>query len=207
MQLVDEEKVLERLNISGSMVSTGKTNVKSAITGATTVIESLLRTSLKRRTLVDFYNYSKGSLSKFSPVPIWLSQAYVSSIVGVQVSVDGDPIISFGGTHTIEYSDYVTDMEHGRIDALAPLPQGFRTLVVKYVAGFDVSSNYDEVPDWLQEAAISAAVYLIHNQSIAHGKRDKAAMARDLARIVYQDVNEHIFTQYGGIYAATTQVV
>ena len=204
MKLAKEEDVIARLNLGGTLTVSNPQAVSSALEAATSLVESILRTSLKEATRIDFFDYSGSKYGTFHPFSIYTTQGYLSGKPKVYYSKDGKPIISLSEAALVDSSSYVVDNVKGKITLLEEPPYiGNSVIAVKYSAGFSDQSS--DVPSYIKEAAISAAVYILHTQSVAHGKKDKVNMSKPLSAIVYNTLNEYIFTPYDGFGPVRSQ--
>jgi len=203
MKLTTAEKVLERLNLSGTIASSNTTSIDSSLDAATPMIESILRTPLKASTRKDYFDYYLGTYDVFKPFSLWLSQGFVSSKLKIYFSEDTDKVdISTATLLTVDQYRY--NPKNGKVTILVQPNQGYATIMVRYIAGFKEGSR--DIPDWLAEAAVSTAIFLNHTQSVAHGKKDAQQMTKPLAGIIYSIVNEYILTPYSGITPSDTVV-
>lgn len=199
MKLATVEDVLARMNLTNTVSVQNAGSIASALEAATPVLESLLRTPLASTTRIDYYDYAVGRLDTAQPTFLWLTQRYLEGSPTVYVSPDGTPLgSSFTGLEPLSPLDYILDKAKGTLWLLNALNPGRSAVAVKYSAGFEEGSQ--DIPAWLREAAIAAAIHLNHTQSIAHGKKDRVNFSKPLSSIVYALVNEHIVTQYDGEY-------
>lgn len=202
MKLTTADKVLARMNLTGTIGSSNPTSVDSALDAATPMIESIIRTPLKAASRKDYFDYSLGRYDTFKPFHLWLSQAFVDGKPKVYVANQGDPVTDLAETTLLTTDQYLINRETGKVTILVQPTQGFSVIMVKYNAGFKEAAT--SIPDWMVEAAISAAIFMNHTQAISHGKKDAQAMTKPLAGIIYSLVNEHILTPYDGSYPVST---
>lgn len=198
MKLATSAQVLARLNLAG-IASANNTVIDSALEGATTYLESKLRTSLHSSVRTDFFTYSLGVYEAFSPFPLWLSQGFLSDDAKLYMTdTDDVPLLDTNnGTLLVLGTDYIQDKNKGMLTVIRQPNQGYSSLAVKYEAGFTEGSS--EIPVWLREGAVAAAILLHHNQGITHSKKDAKDMSEPLAQTVYAHIKEYIFTRYGGL--------
>ena len=78
------------------------------------------------------------------------------------MSSDGLPLSDSAATSgtVLASSDYLVDRRTGKITIGVEPPQGYCTLAVQYAAGFE--DNADDIPAYVRQAAIAAAVYITH---------------------------------------------
>jgi len=203
MKLTTADKVLERMNLSGTIGSSNTTSIDSSLEAATTMIESIIRTSLKASSRKDYFDYSISRYASFKPFNLWLSQAFVSGKIKIYFS-DNTTAVDLTTARLLESTEYTFDQKTGKVTILSEPYRGFSTIMVKYSAGFKEGAS--SIPGWLEEAAISASIFMNHTQSIAHGKKDAQAMTKPLSGIIYSQVNEYILTPYNGLYPSNTIV-
>lgn len=204
MRLAKAEDVINRLNLQGTVGTANAGSIESALEAATSIVESILRTSLRESERIDYFDYAVGRFSSFHPFTLWLSQGYLASPPSVYFSKDGSPIVSIADAELVDSANVLYDAAKGKVTVTAePTYYGNSVVAVRYEAGFQSESS--DIPYFIQEAAIAAAIYIIHTQSVAHGKKDQKDMSGPLSSIVYSTLNEHIFTPYNGEYPVSTQ--
>jgi len=202
VKLATAVEVQTRLNKLGSIGCSDSGVMESALEGATTLIESIIRTSLKAQDRIDYYDYSIGRYDTFKPFNLWLSQGFVDGIAKVYTSEY--PIRSIADGTLVASDQIILDTRTGKLTVLEEPDQGYSTLAVKYSAGFEDGSS--DIPDWLREAAISAAVYIVRTQTDTPSK-DKADRSKALVGIIYSQINEYVLTPYEGIYPVRRDIL
>lgn len=202
MQLATEREVLERLNLYSGMVNTTNNSIRSALDGATSHLESILRTPLSKESRVDYFSRIRSPITTASSTEtiLWLSQRYLTGPVYVYESLDGNPLGApeIGVTEAMDASLYFVNVEEGKITIPAFATTGYGVLAVAYTAGF--TENEARIPSWLRNAAIESAIAIQHTQSQAHARKDKLEAAKPMLGMMYNTLNEHIVTTYGGLY-------
>ncbi len=205
MKLATSAQVLARLNLAG-IATANAPAIDSALEGATTYLESKLRTSLHAVARADYYSYNLGQYETFSPFKLWLSQGFVDGDVSLYMTgTEGVPLIDAeSGTQLVLGTDFIQDKAKGCLTVLTQPNQGYSSLATTYEAGYSDGST--EVPVWMQEGAVAAAILLHHNQGITHSKKDAKDMSEPLAQTVYAHIKEYIFTRYGGLSPISTVI-
>lgn len=204
MKLATSDKVFARMNLANSLGSTNTSGVDSALEAATIAIESILRTSLKASNVKDYFDYSLGRYSTFSPFTLWLSQRFVNNNPKVYFSLDGKKV-DIPTSRLLTVDEYILDPKTGKLVVLSRPTEGYATVLVSYAAGYREGSR--SIPSWLEEAAITAAVATQHTQSVSHSskKGDKDA-SRPMYTHLYSVLNEYIITNYSGVGPTLSKV-
>jgi hypothetical protein len=167
-------------------------------------VESLLRTSLQETERVDYFDYVPSTYSTgTNSVVLTLTQRYLSAAPKVYVS--GTSLAVTLVTDNLLASDeFSYSAERGSVLLLTPPPAGHHTVAVVYSAGFADQSS--DIPSWLKDAAINAAIYIQHTQAISHSKKDIPNVSKVLYNILYSSVNEHIVSLYDCIPSADSVI-
>ena len=204
MKLAETADVLARLNLAG-IATTNVTTIDSALEAATVFLESKLRTPLDSSSVLDFFSYNPSIYAEFTPTTLYLSRKFVDGDVSLYVSsADNVPLLDVAsGTALTLGVDYVQNTDKGNITLITEPPIGYMSIAAEYEAGFTEGGT---IPDWLKEAAISAAILIHHTQGVIHSKKDAKDMTTPLAQAVYAHINEHIYTHYNGLFPDNTIV-
>lgn len=209
MKLVAVTPVLDRMNLSNTVAANNPTAVNSAIEGATTYLESLLRTPLAVQTRVDYFSYRPGTYSKrVANTKLWLSQSFLVGQgefpIEVYYSEDDTPITDIGTLTALNAADYEIDLERGSVFVDVAPPKGRAVIAVRYKAGY-VDENDVSIPEWLKQGAIAAAIMQHYINTVTPSKKDNVtAKKKSLSWAVYSAVNEYIFSKYGGLSPVRT---
>jgi hypothetical protein len=205
MKLATADQVLERLNLAG-IAATNTSVIDSALEGATTYLESELRSSLSYSERTDFFSYLKPQYYTFSPFPLWLSQRFlVDDATLYETSTSGTAMLDVSaGTALVLGTDYIQDKEKGKLTLIKEPNYGYSSLAVVYEAGYEEGDT--DIPDWIVQAAVSAAILIHHTQGVIHSKKDAKDMTGPLASAVYSQINEKIVTPYQGLNPINTVV-
>ena len=208
MRLATEKDVLDRMNLS-QMSSPGTntvSSVRSALDGATSHIESILRTPIQYSTKIDYFSVGYSGYSGSVGYDLWLSQRYVQGDVIFYTSPTNNvPIRDIEDAEVLDPKNYIVNRDMGRITCIINTVTGPGVIAVKYTAGFKESAA--NIPSWMRNAAIEAAVAINHTQSISHSKKDHKEAARLQIGALYSTLNEHIVTVYAGYSPDRTDVV
>lgn len=204
MKLATADDVFDRMNLTGTVGTSNTTTIDSALEGATSIIESVLGTAIAETQRCDYFNYKRSKFDLFSPFTLWLTQRFVIGSVDIRVSSDGTRISDFNAAEQLSEDSYCLDPSTGKLEVLEDVYQGYYTIAVQYTAGFTEGSP--DIPTWLKEAAISAAVVIQHTQAVSHGKKDQEKAGKPMNGILYSLLNEYIITQYGGFQPARSIV-
>lgn len=197
MKLATSAEVLSRMNLTGTSSANTYNSIESSLEAATTVIESILRTSLADNTVTDYYSYTVGRFDSFTPFDVYLSQQFVNKIVGVYYAEDGLHIQDLTAATLLDATDYIVDQTKGKITILKSIPVGYKVLAVKYAAGYREGSR--DIPEVIKQAAISATIAVTHTFAVSHGKKDTKSMSAVMYKMCYTQLQQHIFTPYTGL--------
>lgn len=203
MRLVNAEAVLGRMNLTRSVGTNPETLVESVLDGVTPIIESIIRSSTQYAKRDDYFSHNRSKYADYKPLTLKLSQRFViAKYVKVYISESGLPLGDLTDLTPLTSSDYLLDAEKGEITLLVEPPKGHRILAVRYRAGFDSESK--EIPKWLQEAAISAAIAVHHAQAVTHGKKDVRDMSKELNRILYAQLSDYVYSSLQATFPEMT---
>lgn len=197
MKLVSPSKVIARMNVGRSVGANTSDVIESSLDGVTPMMESVLGTSLLFTKRTDYFGHQRSIYTDYKPVTLKLAQMFVvEKTVKVYLSRTGNPITDITDTTQVltlsAGTEYLVDALKGEVVVFSTIPRGYRTVIVTYTAGFD--SEGEDIPSWLQEAAISAAVRIHHAQAVAHNKKDTRDMSRELNSIMLAQVEQYIYS-------------
>lgn len=195
MKLATAAEVLARANVSSTVGASSTATVESALEAATSVVASILQTPVEAAERIDYFDYSPSRYqNSFVPITLKLTQRFVTEdAVRVYYSTDGLPAPTTSEFQALA-EDFSVNRERGIIEIYSePLP-GRKTLAVKYTAGFSDGST--DIPSWMKEAAISAALHVQHAHKITHDTEDQPDMAKVMAGILYTQLNSYITIDY-----------
>lgn len=206
MRLASKEKLKERLALSPT--TNAMTSADSVLAAATPILANIIGTPFQDNDIQDWFSYRPSIYAGvFTGIKMYLTQGFVSDIIGVYYSADGNPVPTDVSALTAVVSSlYLTDKEKGSVTLLKEPPSGTASVLIEYSAGF-VKEDDPEIPDWLSEAVISAAIPVMHAQSITHNKKDVVDMSVQMRTILYSQVNEHIRPRANGVFPCNTVVL
>jgi hypothetical protein len=205
MKLATAADVTTRM---GSNVNMGNiaTAAESVLEAATPIIENILGTPLASADRIDWFSYNDSIFDTPLEVEYNLTQAFVEGTVTFYYSEGTNPVLRDFSNATAVDSAYVDlDEEAGRATLYSIPNTGTSVVAARYSAGFTEGST--EIPDWLREAAIAAAVRVIHSHTLGHNKDDISQVAPELHRILMMVLNNHIRTRLHGIFPNRTKVL
>ena len=166
MLLVSPDDVLVRASMSRT-VSGLNDVVASVIEGAGGMVEAMLSASPLHRQITDYFNHVE--LNRFGA--LHLSQQFARTSPIKIYTADSQIFPPDKGEQSSS-----TSFHFGEGSATILLPPlafpRYTRFVVEYEAGFaqDSGGVAIGVPDWLREAVISAALYVLQAQVITHQK-------------------------------------
>lgn len=206
MRLARVEDVVARM---GGNVSSGNTSAAagSALDAATPLVESIIGTPLAAATRTDWFSYKPSVYSDSSEVVLYLTQGYVSDAgVTVYLSDSTSPVLQdFSNATAVDDTYVILNEEEGTV-TLQYLPYiGSNTIAVRYEAGF--SSRASSIPEWMQQAAITACVRVLHSQKLGHKKEDTLSAAPELHRVLYAQCIEYSRPRAFGLPPSRTTVI
>jgi len=197
MKLATVAQVLQRVSINAGL-SGAVSSAEAALEAATVIIANMLETSFELTAVVDYY--SPGSSKVNTGAKLYLSRMLIAGDEPVTIGYKSDD-----GLYTdIDDATYSIDGVYG-IVSLDTIPiSGRRALKIKYVSGYE-SENDDRIPSWLREAAITAAVYIMHTQVAAHGKQDILDISPEYRRLIYVMVQQYLRPRMNCIFVDTSE--
>lgn len=206
MHLATTQDVITRM---GSNASMGNTSVAagSGLDGATPIVESIIGTPLAETTRTDWFSYKPSVYSDPEELTLYLTQGYVTDAgVTVYLSNSTSPVLQDFSNATALDAEYVILNEEDGTVALQYLPYtGTNTIAVRYTAGF--LSEASDIPEWMQQAAITACVRVLHSQKLGHKKDDTRDAAPEYYRVLYSQCIEHSRPRAFGLPPSRTKVI
>lgn len=205
MKLATVEDVLARVNLSNTLATASPQSVESALEAATSLVESILRTSLQETERVDYFDYTPSAYSETFQYPsLALTQRFLVAEPLVYFSAGTTPVVLGDDTLT-DSENYVYSATRGTVTLLQAPNKGFSTVAVKYTAGYVEGSS--DIPNWLRDSAVNAAIYIQHTQAIAHSKKDIPNVSKVLYSILYASINEQIVTYHNCVAPSDTVIL
>ncbi len=195
MKLATADEVLTRANVSSTVGASSTATVESALEAATTVVASILQTPLESAERIEYFDYNPSRYQgTFQPFKLKLTQRFVTDdAVKVYFSTDGYPAQISSNFEALS-EDFSVSRYRGLVDIFSEPLRGAKTIAVKYAAGFDDGSG--DIPPWMKEAAISAALHVHHAHKISHDTEDQPDMAKVMAGILYTQLSNFITIDY-----------
>ena len=196
MKLATAAEVLARGNVSSTVAASNTQAVDSALEAATSVVASILQTPIEAAERIDYFDYLPSRYQQYyDPMVLKLTQRFLTDdTVRVYLSTDGTPA-TISADYEVEVTEFSVNRERGILHLFSPPSVGVKTIAVKYAAGFSDGSS--DIPSWMKEAAISAALHVHHAQTIGHNKDDQPDMSKVMAGILYTQLNHYITVEYG----------
>lgn len=195
MKLVSASQVVTRMNAGVAAQSSGP--MDSILHAATVRIEAFLHTSLALSQRTDYFY-----LDCYKSPVLWLSQAFVRRDMPVELRWFSLLPAAFETGELCGNNYYLLTHRQGKMELVGRPAAVPYYLAVRYTAGF--RDEDETLPDALREAAISTAIYLHHDQTVAHGKKDRRDMGPALSALARTPLQPLMFTQYGGVQPYAT---
>ena len=115
-----------------------------------------------------------------------------------------DAIENDNGTR-IDKKKILTDFEDGWIKTTSAIGDW---LTVRYDAGFtEKNGDYEDVPPWLSNAAVSAAIRYMRGFQQKWNSKDIADTKEEIHRMLDMSLTAHIRSKYGSAYPYHTKVM
>jgi len=197
MKLATVAQVLQRVSINSGL-SGAVSSAEAALEAATVIIANMLETTFELTAVTDYYSPSACKVN--TSANLYLSRMLVARDEAVTMGQKADD-----GSYTdIATSSYSTDNLYG-IVSIDDIPSsGRRSVRVKYVSGFDGETD-DRIPSWLNEAAITAAVYVMHTQVAAHGKQDILDISPEYRRMIYVMLQQYLRPRMNSMFVDSSE--
>lgn len=201
MKLASTTDVLTRVSVNPEL-SGAVTSADSALEAATVLLSNMLESEMDRVEVRDYYSPTSSQVG--GSLTLYLSHMFVSEDDVVEISygtysgdIDAD-------TYTvIDPMYYSIDYTHGLITIDSIPMSGRMSLQVYYSSGFSSESD-STIPSWLNQAAITAAVYVMHTQVAAHGKQDILDISPEYRRMTYAMVQQYMRSRMNCVFATAT---
>lgn len=181
----------------------------SALRAVTSIAESMIGTKLDRKLVTDYFSVKVSRFSSRSSLCFYPSRGFIDPKLplSVRIGEKGERIQDFGTAKELGPEDYDIDYESGVLDIYDTLYNGNNNVAIQYTAGFTVGAGQvaTGVPQWLEQAAISAAIASI--QAHATPTQDTQYMGVQLRLIENQlsrVLNSHIRPRHNGIFESKT---
>lgn len=193
MLLVSGDALLQRMSVQagpGVMAA-----AEAALRSITPVLESVLDTVFAFSTRTDIFDVSVRGTRRFS-----LSQGFVVADEPIEVRVARpDEVLTAAGQGVVlSPAKYTLDTEKGEVKLLDGAVPGRLTLSVGYSAGFEEQDQvYEEVPAWLQEAALVLASRSMNAYLLSHRRVDVRDVSAELHRLSTTLINSHFRSRVG----------
>lgn len=215
MRLATAQQVLTLMSVQSSTGTEAAANI--ALDLSYPIIESMLDTRLQLTNYVDFFDYGALRSIYSSPVPtiLWLTSRFLVSTpdIVVRESVDDQPLRTAGDGVLVDPSDYFVNHDTGELSLLRTHRRGLSTVSVAYRAGFADNGkqiNDDAVPNWLETAAITAAIHVLntHPSTPANRKTPYAEeMSRMLRGYLYGTLAPHLRSRVSRLMPSRSVIV
>ena len=205
MKLATSSDVVTRM---GSSVLAGNISIAadSVLEAATPILENIIGTPFSSSDRIDWFSYNVSSFDTSEEFVLNLQQAYVDGGIAVYFSNDGAPVLQdFSNADPVSDASLFVDTDRGIVTLLSLPMSGTSTVAVKYSAGFSEGSS--DIPSWLKEAAVSAAVRLIHAQTLSHSKDDISQAAPELHRLLQLGTSNYIRPRMNGVFPVRSTVL
>lgn len=183
---------------------------QSVLSAATPIVESVLGTPLALSERIDWFDYIPSRMAgRFTTLRLLLTQGFiVDGTFSLYLSEDGTAVddVFTGLTALVENEDYFLNQETGVIELEVQPTVGRSTIAAYYEAGFSGETD-STIPQWLNEAVISAAIGVLHTSKVAHKKEDITGRSRAMRSILCQQLNSHVRPRMIGAPPARTLVL
>lgn len=208
MKLVSANEVLRRASLQ--IAGTGSTaTAESVLDAVTEIVQNLLDTSLALNTRLDVFSYSiPRSRTQFAPYSLYLSSAFLDAATfEIRASTDGSRLSASGEGSVVATTAYEVDYTKGRVTFYEDMTEGFGSLSIYYSNGFTLTDGLLEgTPEWMKEAAISAAIRMLEAQTLTKKKTDARQNKNELATHISMLINSHYRRGYDLIIPMRTVV-
>ena len=199
MKLATTTQVLKRASVNPSL-SGALSSAETGLDMATVIISNLLETDFTKLEVTDYYSPKIVGSSKI----LYLSHMFLSreDLVVVSYGVySGNVLID--EYEIVDPIYYSVDYDKGLITLDSIPATGKMSLKVTYLSGFSGETDRT-IPSWLTEAAITAAIYVMHTQVAAHGKQDILDISPEYRRMLYIAIQQYIRSRLNCLFAETT---
>lgn len=189
MLLVDPALVLERATLSQRTAGVD-TVARSVVEAAHSVVENILSTNLNARMVTDYFADPGRNASGV----LHLSSMFVSTAPAPKVYWNSYEIF-VPRTGDILEKDNIFFNEEDQSICLHPGIRRRLYYAVEYRSGFSVGGNNiaQDVPPWLQQAVITAALHVLQTQAITHQKSIEQRDYSQLLRVqLYNQISQKI---------------
>lgn len=187
MRLTTPERVMQSMGVQSG---TGQiASARQALDNATAILGGLLETDFAFGTFTDYFDippFSRGSTHR---AVFRLTNALVSSSpLSVRTSKYYERLVTPNDGTVLDPTSYSFDSAKGAVSLIDDLPAVKGGICITYKSGFRTGGidedTYDGVPDWLQQAAVTAAVLMIQSHALtaAHTKSASVKQAVDSVR-------------------------
>jgi hypothetical protein len=221
VKLATEEAVINRMGLTARVGTESSSD--SGLLAATTQIENTIGTSFAREDRVDYFGcvYNVGSQSQ----PEYLlnltnSILDVNERVRLYVTSDGTPIKAVTGIDAnvtlIDPSLYEVNRKQGYVNFYADSSFANanvrKSIAIRYVSGFDVNAddvaNPDQVPNAIQEGAITLAIKIMRGSSAPKPKIGQNLLysQQELMSMAHAQIANFIRTRLRGDHPAATEL-
>lgn len=201
MRLATSKDVLETLALQDR-----GSNLESANEGlneATPIIEHVLGTSVFNTNREDLFCidrlWQRNSNDLFwdGNVKLLLEAGFLPTDGGIRVDLFAnlsDATSNTGGMR-ISKSDIFPFFEEGIIKTMAQIGDWVK---IRYIAGFtDTNGTFQDVPNWLQRAAVSAAIRYMKGFQQKWNAKDIRDTKEEIHRLMEMQLTAKIRTKYG----------
>lgn len=203
MKLVKDEEVLQRLSMSVPDDCATPSAVLSAVEAATPLLENAVGTSFARQTNKDYFRYYPHAYKQSSPrIILNTTNGFVDATQAINVYASSNSERVTEDTDLLIDSTYYEVMSvEGRVYLYMTPAISNESLLITYTSGFTSSSGiYQNVPRWLQEAATTLAIRIMHNETNTYNKKELKNMSRGISMEAAAMVHNHVRLRMNGIF-------
>jgi len=191
------ESVLKRVSVNPDL-SGAVSSAEAALDAATVLLANMLEATFEYTAVTEYYSPSDSKLN--TSVNLYLSRMLLAVDEKVSISAnDGTGVFT-----EVDALTYSVDRIYGIVSLDNLSAVGRRAIQIKYVSGFEGETD-ERIPSWLNEAAITAAVYIMHTQVAAHGKQDILDISPEYRRLVYVMIQQYLRPRMNSLFVDVSE--
>ena len=190
-----------------------RASARSALRGATPKLEALLGTVISRQEEVtDYYSWSPPRYQKpRRHTDLYLQNGMVDSTADFAVyGVRGSGFVQKNAAHLVSTERYRVDHTRGIVRLLYEPAISSESVAIEYSSGLssraddtdDTIIYFNDVPEWLKEAAIVMAIKILHEQTTTYNKSSFKIRSKELTEDLSIHLNNKSRPKMNGIFPA-----
>lgn len=181
-----------------------------ALETATAAAEAILGTDFARKTRLDRFHIDSEHYDRLrngSTIRFLLEDGFLPD-ANARVYASTADLLRTSSATVVDRDYYLVDAEKGML-LLDGLPlTGMQSLAIRYTCGFKASGDeYQEVPAWLKQAAISSCIETLRSHAMTTNKKDNISdMSNQLTRTMRTILYAHVRPRYGGVFPMHSEI-